>query len=164
MLIAMRVVVTIEERKLLLTVRRIVGGVEVKGETARPREAELVAANEVIDQNPLGPRQPAFAGAILETRERRLAGECGAVRPPIACGLEERLLAQRCSVIAVLVALADREDPLTHQVKERMLDEQGIAPLDERERQRSRQAQLVESAGALARRVAQSAARGAFAP
>ncbi len=143
MLIAMRVIVAVEERELLLAVRRIVGGVQVEREMARLGEAALVAADKVIDQDSLGRAQPAFAGAILKTRERRLAGEVGAVRASVADSLEERLRAQRGGVVAILVALADGEDSLAYQVEQGMLDEQRIAPLDERARQLFRQPQRI---------------------
>src|SRR5712691_10202950 len=50
---------------------------------------------------------------------------------------------QRGGIVAVLVPLGDGEDPLPHQLEQRMLDEQRIAPLDQGARQLSRQSQRV---------------------
>jgi hypothetical protein len=101
---------------------RFVGRVQV--ERDRRRQRALVAVQQPLDAG--GDRevdQLAEVGvghAVLEPRERRLAGQRVAVGRPVGDHLEDRLVPQLVVVVAVLVAGDDAEHALADHGQQRL--------------------------------------------
>ena len=121
-------VVAVEERELLLPVRRVIGAVEVEddrgqigGETGDP--SALVSALE--------PDDLARGGPCLQARERGLRGQRHAVGVASADDSEQRVVAQGRGVAGVLVARDDLKDALTDEGLGRVVDTPRIARIPE---------------------------------
>ncbi|ODU00265.1 MAG: hypothetical protein ABS79_03655 [Planctomycetes bacterium SCN 63-9] len=85
-----------EERQLLLAVRRVVEGVEVEREVPR----RLVGrGEELIDQGITRSPEIGDRDGVLEPRERGLAGEVGFVGSPAGDELEDRIGPERVMIV-----------------------------------------------------------------
>ena len=150
--VAVAAVVAVKEPPLLLTVQRVVGGVEVEDDLLR---WPLVRLQEQVDEQ-VGQRRRVMADLVIavirpqrgvfQAVQRALAGERRAVR---ALGLEllgeqreHRIVAQLVVVVHVLVTERDADDPLPDQRRKRvhhlvllaLIDEARGHPLDQADR------------------------------
>ena len=138
--VAVAAVVTVEEPALLLAVHRIVGGVEVEDDLGGRRRMRL---HEQIDEQPLD-RRPVVADLVvarrlrptqLQTVQCALARQRRTLRPPrrelADHRRQHRVVPQLVVVDQVFVAQGDPVNPLTHQRRDLMLDQVGIAPIHE---------------------------------
>src|SRR2546425_1029389 len=127
--VAPRVVVPVEERELLLTVRGIVGGIEVDRDSRGPalEPPPMVLDHGVGQHVPHRDQCPAAHG-VLEALERRLRGEGGA-RDRIAADhkLVDDVVRQPRGVVAVGVTRREPEHALPDQFEHPMPDFRRLA-------------------------------------
>ena len=115
----------VEERELLATVHHITGVVVIEGDALR--RAGL-ACDPLVDEGVGEPDRIAQSRCILQARQRRLRREIRAsVRQPPAGKLERGIRPQLVEVIAVLIAVSNREQARPDHVRQTMLDACGIA-------------------------------------
>ena len=120
--IAVAVVVAVEEPAFLVSVQRIIGGIQIENDLGRRL---LVGVHEQVDEQSFDrPRVVADLvvarrlpdAAVLQPVERRLAGKHRTVLPLRRQAFRQegqhRVVAQRVVVVDVLVAQRDRGDPL----------------------------------------------------
>ena len=133
------VIVGVEQRKLLMTVRHVAGVVDVERDA---RRRHCVGGHPWVDErigqaeHVLQPRR------VFEPRQGRLGTQVApAVGQPSAGELERRIAAQHVEVVGVLVAAADRKRPGPDHVGDRMGDARAIAPIGKAARQALRHPQ-----------------------
>jgi len=130
---------------LLLTMRRIVGAVQIKQRMARHATCHALPFPHIQRHQRL---RQVIAGApihrILQTREGGLTGQIGArlVRTTTTHELEQRVAPQPIGVVLVFIAAGDLQEALAQQERERMAD-RPAAPVGDLRREGSRQAQAV---------------------
>jgi hypothetical protein len=116
--------VAIEERELLLAMRRVVGGIDVDRDAARPPLAPgpLLRDHQVGERMPQ-PSQHQRGDGILEPRQRGLRGQRRAGdRIAIQQQLVHRVVGQAGGVVAIGIAADQPEDALLHQLEHIVLD------------------------------------------
>ncbi len=96
--------------------RRIIGGIHVQHQSTATAQSALVLAHEMVQQHILAGAEPVAASTVFEPRYRRLARQFEAVSAPATGDLEECVIANPLGVIAVFVALGDREYTLSDEV------------------------------------------------
>lgn len=116
--VAPGVVVAVEQAQLLRAVRRIVGGIEFyRDAPGLATQTPALALDYRLGQRFCHPIQRLGPHRVLETRQRRLRGECLS-RDRIAPHqqLLDRVLGQARRVVAVRVPAGDCEHPLADQI------------------------------------------------
>jgi hypothetical protein len=105
------VVVAVEEVLLLVTVDRVVGGIDVEDEFGGRR---LERRQELVDEDRSDAEEVGAADAVLEAAESRGRGELGGAADfgVVGGGLPERIAPQETVVVEVLVAGGEPEDEL----------------------------------------------------
>ena len=132
------VVEAVEERELLLSVRRVVGGVDVEHDERRVRRQRL---NVLILEHLPEPSDSFATHCVLQPRQRRLRRQSIRSTAVGADHLQERIVAHDVGVVAVLVAECDLVDALTKLLRARVHDQQRIPLVAHRGGQRLRQAE-----------------------
>ncbi|MGY4447782.1 hypothetical protein ACVWZR_002442 [Bradyrhizobium sp. i1.3.1] len=131
------VIMSVEQRELLMAVDDIAGVVDVERDGCR---LARVAIHPCIDQGVGQADHVAQARRILQPRQSRLGTQIPVrVRQPTAGELERRIRPQMIEVIGVLVAAADREHPGAEHMDKAVHDPRRIAPIREHPRQIDRQ-------------------------
>ena len=99
-------VVAVEERQLLLPVRRVVGDVEVDRDRAHlPAQALALPLQHRLEQRFAHPHELSARHAVLEARQRRLRGQrLPADRITAQQQLVDRIVGQSRRVVRVLIA------------------------------------------------------------
>ena len=127
------IVMSVEQRELLMAVDDIAGVVNIECDRCR---LARVAIHPCVDQGVGQPDHVAQARSILQARQRRLGTQIAtAVRQPSAGQLECRIGPQMIEVVGVLVAAADREHAGAEHVDNAVHDPRRIAPIREHPRQ-----------------------------
>jgi hypothetical protein len=130
--VAVAVVIAVEEAPLLMSVHRIVSGVEIKDDLLRGAAMRL---QEQVDEQALD-GGPVMADLVVARRlgpaqlqpvQRRLAGQRRAIRTPrrelAGDRRHRRVMAQLVMVVQVLVPESDAEHALADQRRHPVLDQ-----------------------------------------
>lgn len=147
--VAVAVVVAVEEPAFLVTVQRVIGGVEIEHDLARRR---VVGFQEQVDEQSFD-RLRLVADLVVARRlpdpaelqsvERRLAGKHRAILPLRRQAFRHKgqngVVAERVVVVDVLISQRDRRDALSHQrlyavhraVRIASVDEAGSHPAEQ---------------------------------
>ena len=128
-----------EEPAFLPAVQRIVGRVKVQDDLVGRALSRL---EKQINQQSLDRRAVVSDLVVeawrllrsLQTVQRRFAGDRSAIGPSRLQFArqhgEQRIVSQSVMVVQVLIAQRQAEYPLTHERRNRMLDQRGIAPIN----------------------------------
>jgi hypothetical protein len=135
----------VEEGELLLAVGRILGGIEVDRDAASASPPALALSLDHNVRDGFGHAKEALGvDGVLEPRERGLGGERIAVqRIAIEQELVNGIVREPSAVVGVGVAARQREEPLAHQLLDRVLDLARLAPIDEAGGKSGREAELL---------------------
>ena len=121
------VIMSVEQRELLLAVDDIAGVVDVQVDGCG---LARVAVHPCVDQGVGQSYHVAQARSILQARQRWLGAQIAtAVRQPSAGQLERRIGPQVIEVGGVLVAAADREHTSAEHIDKAVHDPRRIAPI-----------------------------------
>jgi hypothetical protein len=121
------VVVSVEQRELLLAMHHVAGVVDVQGDGVGRRG---VAGAVKIDQHAPEPDQVAQARGVLQPRDGGLAHQVGAALGQAAAGeLEGGIGAQVVEVVGVRVAAGDRQDAGEQDLGQRVHDPARVTPV-----------------------------------
>jgi hypothetical protein len=133
------VVVGVEQRQLLPAVNRVAGVVDVQRDRGRLLREALA---EQIHHHRRHPRRSHPRGHVLEPAHGRLrAQRRAALWQPARRQLEQRVIAQRITVIGILMAAGNGHHAEQQHLLNRVADPAGIAPVLHAGRQHARQAQ-----------------------
>jgi hypothetical protein len=146
--VAVAIVITVEEPAFLMSVQRIIGGVEIKRDLRwrfRVR-VEKQVDEQCLDRGRVG-GEPGVARRLrpaqFQTAQRRLAGQRRAVaasrRQLARQRRQHRIVAQLVMVDQVFVAERDADHPLHHQRLDLMFHECRVARIGETSRKSPRQ-------------------------
>jgi hypothetical protein len=123
------VIMSVEQRELLVAVDDIAGIIDVERDGCR---LARVAIHPCVDQSVGQSDHVAQARSILQPRQRRLGTQIATgVRQPSASQLECRIGPQMIEVVGVLVAAADREHASAEHIDKAVHDPRRVAPIRE---------------------------------